>query len=48
MAGVMRVVGVRCGMPSGMGGSVRETYAKGVVEFIREKTGDHLHSEVAA
>ncbi len=47
-ANVTRVVALRGDMPSGMGGSVRLTYANELVEFIRQKTGDHFHIEVAA
>jgi methylenetetrahydrofolate reductase (NADPH) len=47
-ANVTRVVALRGDMPSGMGGSVRLTYANELVEFIRRKTGDHFHIEVAA
>jgi len=47
-ADVTRVVALRGDMPSGMGGSVRLTYANELVEFIRRKTGDHFHIEVAA
>ena len=47
-ANVKRVVALRGDMPSGMGGSVRLTYANQLVEFIRQKTGDHFHIEVAA
>ncbi|MCB1645340.1 MAG: methylenetetrahydrofolate reductase, partial [Pseudomonadales bacterium] len=35
-------------VPSGMGGSVKLTYANELVRFIREQTGDHFHIEVAA
>ena len=47
-ANVTRVVALRGDMPSGMGGSVRLTYANELVDFIRKKTGDHFHIEVAA
>ena len=47
-ANVTRVVALRGDMPSGMGGSARLTYANELVDFIREKTGDHFHIEVAA
>ena len=47
-ANITRVVALRGDMPSGMGGSVRLTYANELVDFIREKTGDHFHIEVAA
>ena len=47
-ADVTRVVALRGDMPSGTGGSVNLTYANELVEFIRQKTGDHFHIEVAA
>ena len=46
-AGITRVVALRGDVPSGAGGgSLR--YANELVAFIREKTGDHFHIEVAA
>ena len=45
--GIKRVVALRGDMPSGMGHS-RLVYANELVAFIREKTGDHFHIEVAA
>lgn len=47
-AGVERVVALRGDVPSGVGGSVKLTYASELVEFIRKQTGDHFHIEVAA
>ncbi len=47
-AGVSRLVALRGDVPSGFGSSVRMTYANELVSFIREKTGDHFHIEVAA
>jgi methylenetetrahydrofolate reductase (NADPH) len=47
-AGVNRVVALRGDVPSGTGGSGKLAYASELVEFIREKTGDHFHIEVAA
>ncbi len=47
-AGVTRLVALRGDMPSGMGASIKMTYANELVTFIREKTGDHFHIEVAA
>jgi methylenetetrahydrofolate reductase (NADPH) len=48
--GVRRIVALRGDMPSGMGmgdpGEFR--YANELVAFIRERTGDHFHIEVAA
>lgn len=46
-AGIKRVVALRGDVPSGTGfKSLR--YANELVTFIREKTGDHFHIEVAA
>jgi methylenetetrahydrofolate reductase (NADPH) len=42
------VVALRGDVPSGVGGSVKLTYANELVEFIRKQTGDHFHIEVAA
>ncbi len=47
-AGVKRVVALRGDIPSGMGSSTNIAYANQLVEFIRRKTGDHFHIEVAA
>ena len=47
-AGVSRIVALRGDVPSGVGASVTMTYANELVEFIRDKTGDHFHIEVAA
>lgn len=47
-SGVKRVVALRGDVPSGVGGSVKLTYANELVEFIRQETGDHFHIEVAA
>ncbi|MFA7554546.1 MAG: methylenetetrahydrofolate reductase [NAD(P)H] [Spongiibacteraceae bacterium] len=46
-AGVDRIVALRGDIPSGMGAQ-RLVYAEELVRFIREKTGDHFHLEVAA
>jgi methylenetetrahydrofolate reductase (NADPH) len=46
-AGINRIVALRGDIPSGMGAQ-RLVYARELVEFIREKTGDHFHLEVAA
>ena len=35
-------------MPSGMGGASQLVYASELVEFVRERTGDHFEIEVAA
>jgi len=47
-AGVKRLVALRGDAPSGMGASVKLTFANELVTFIRQKTGDHFHIEVAA
>ena len=47
--GVNQVVALRGDMPSGMGGDAGELrYARDLVAFIREETGDWFHIEVAA
>jgi len=46
--GISRLVALRGDMPSGVGGLTQLIYAKELVEFIRERTGDHFHIEVAA
>jgi methylenetetrahydrofolate reductase (NADPH) len=46
--GVNRLVALRGDMPSGMGGAAQLVYANRLVEFVREKTGDHFNIEVAA
>jgi methylenetetrahydrofolate reductase (NADPH) len=47
-AGITRLVALRGDMPSGMGGLGGMVYANELVSYIREKTGDHFHIEVAA
>ena len=47
-AGIKRLVALRGDMPSGMGAGTRLVYANELVEFIRERTGDHFHIEVGA
>jgi methylenetetrahydrofolate reductase (NADPH) len=47
-AGINRVVALRGDIPSGMGTASNMAYADKLVTFIREKTGDHFHIEVAA
>ncbi len=47
-AGIKRVVALRGDIPSGMGTSGNMAFACELVSFIREKTGDHFHIEVAA
>ena len=47
--GIHRIVALRGDLPSGMGASQGELkYASDLVRFIREKTGNHFHIEVAA
>ena len=46
--GIDRLVALRGDIPSGIGGGVHLVYANELVEFIRTKTGDHFHIEVAA
>ncbi|MFV0276278.1 MAG: methylenetetrahydrofolate reductase [NAD(P)H] [Parahaliea sp.] len=47
-AGITRLVALRGDIPSGMGGLAQLVYANELVAFVREKTGDHFHIEVAA
>ena len=46
--GVKRLVALRGDIPSGTGGAAQLVYANQLVEFIRERTGDHFQIEVAA
>jgi 5,10-methylenetetrahydrofolate reductase, prokaryotic form len=47
--GVRRLVALRGDLPSGMGGDAGELrYARDLVQFIRQETGDWFHIEVAA
>lgn len=46
--GISRLVALRGDMPSGMGGMAQLVYANELVEFVRERTGDHFQIEVAA
>ncbi|WP_372865679.1 methylenetetrahydrofolate reductase [NAD(P)H] [Spongiibacter sp.] len=46
-AGVRRIVALRGDIPSGMG-ATRLVYARELVEFIRQHSGDHFELEVAA
>jgi methylenetetrahydrofolate reductase (NADPH) len=47
--GVRQVVALRGDLPSGMGGDAGELkYARDLVAFIRQETGDWFHIEVAA
>jgi methylenetetrahydrofolate reductase (NADPH) len=46
-AGVDRIVALRGDLPSGAGSSSNHRYANELVSFIREKTGDTFHIEVA-
>ena len=45
-AGIKRVVALRGDIPSGQ--MTKMTYANELVSFIRDKTGDHFHIDVAA
>jgi methylenetetrahydrofolate reductase (NADPH) len=46
--GINRIVALRGDIPSGMGGASHVVHANELVQFIREKTGDHFQIEVAA
>ena len=46
--GINRLVALRGDMPSGMVNAGEFHFASDLVEFIRAKTGDHFHIEVAA
>ena len=46
--GIRRLVALRGDMPSGMGAATQLVYANELVEFIRRRTDDHFHIEVAA
>ena len=45
---INRLVALRGDVPSGIGGAKQLVYANELVDFIRERTGDHFHIEVAA
>jgi len=47
-AGINRLVALRGDIPSGMGGLSGMVYANELVAYIRGKTGDHFHIDVAA
>ncbi|WP_296463396.1 methylenetetrahydrofolate reductase [NAD(P)H] [Pigmentiphaga sp.] len=47
-AGIKRLVALRGDLPSGMGDMGELRYARDLVRFIREETGDWFHIEVAA
>jgi len=47
-AGISRLVALRGDRPSGIGTSTKMAHANELVAFIREKTGDHFHIDVAA
>lgn len=47
-AGITRLIALRGDIPSGFSASLKMTFANELVAFIREKTGDHFHIEVAA
>ena len=46
--GISRLVALRGDIPSGMGGPGQSVYASELVEFVRRRSGDHFHIEVAA
>ncbi|KGE04118.1 methylenetetrahydrofolate reductase [NAD(P)H] [Pseudohaliea rubra] len=46
--GIDRIVALRGDIPSGNGAGATIVYANELVTFIRERTGDHFHIEVAA
>jgi methylenetetrahydrofolate reductase (NADPH) len=46
--GITRLVALRGDMPSGMGAAMQMVYANELVEFVRERTGDHFDIKVAA
>jgi len=46
--GIRRVVALRGDLPSGMGQSGQLVHADELVAFLRARTGDHFHIEVAA
>ena len=46
--GIKRLVALRGDMPSGMGAAMQLVHANQLVEFIRERTGDHFEIVVAA
>ncbi|HBN14245.1 MAG: methylenetetrahydrofolate reductase [NAD(P)H] [Gammaproteobacteria bacterium] len=45
--GINRLVALRGDIPSGTGAASQYFYANELIEFVREKTGDHFHIEVA-
>jgi methylenetetrahydrofolate reductase (NADPH) len=45
--GINRLVALRGDIPSGTGVASQYYYANELIEFVREKTGDHFHIEVA-
>ncbi len=47
-AGITRLVALRGDRPSGIGGNLQMTHADELVAFIRERTGNHFHIDVAA
>jgi methylenetetrahydrofolate reductase (NADPH) len=46
--GVKHLVTLRGDLPSGMGGAASMVYANELVEFVRQRTGDHFRIAVAA
>jgi methylenetetrahydrofolate reductase (NADPH) len=47
-AGITRLVALRGDRPSGIGSGTKMTHADELITFIREKTGNHFHIDVAA
>jgi methylenetetrahydrofolate reductase (NADPH) len=45
--GIDRLVALRGDIPSGTGTAAQYYYANELIEFIRDRTGDHFHLEVA-
>lgn len=46
-AGINRIVALRGDIPSGLGATKQYRYANELVAFVRERTGDHFHIDVA-
>ncbi len=46
--GIGRLIALRGDMPSGMGASTQLVYANELVEFVRQRSGEHFEIEVAA
>lgn len=46
-SGIDRLVALRGDIPSGVGAATQHRYANELVQFVRERTGDHFHIDVA-